>query len=232
MLERARANLRDATANHAEGRFRIAVTVAYYGAFCAAKAVLAFHREGAKTHKGVNRQFFRVAVAESDFPADTASLLSAMHDQRLSGGVFRIGRGAIPNWTVAHVVSDAPGRGVRHPARGGTDPCGAHRHPDRRSGRATPVRQDDPRPAYRRTRRSGWTEPRLDSCQGDGAELGRPGFRRFRSQISEATHRPVTTTQRHRRGPGGPHPHPNVVAPSATENAKARGSLQVIKSGG
>ena len=84
LLERARANLRDATANHAESRFRIAVTVAYYWAFCAAKAVLAFHREGAKTHKGVNRKFFRVAVAGSDFPADTTSLLSAMHDQRLS----------------------------------------------------------------------------------------------------------------------------------------------------
>ena len=84
LLERARANLRDASANHAESRFRIAVTVAYFGAFCAAKAVLAFHREGAKTHKGVNKQFFRLAVAESDFPADTASLLSAMQDQRLS----------------------------------------------------------------------------------------------------------------------------------------------------
>ena len=33
LLERARANLRDATANHAEGRFRIVMTVAYYGAF-------------------------------------------------------------------------------------------------------------------------------------------------------------------------------------------------------
>ena len=84
LLERARANLRDASANRAEGRFRIAVTVAYFGAFCAAKAVLAFHREGAKTHKGVNRQFFRLAVVDSDFPADTASLLSAMQDQRLS----------------------------------------------------------------------------------------------------------------------------------------------------
>ena len=41
LLERGRANLRDATANHAEGRFRIAVTVAYYWVFCAAKAVLA-----------------------------------------------------------------------------------------------------------------------------------------------------------------------------------------------
>ena len=84
LLERARANLRDATANHAEGRFRIAVTVAYYGAFCAAKAVLALHREGAKTHKGVNKQFFRLAVVDSDFPAGTARLLSAMQDQRLS----------------------------------------------------------------------------------------------------------------------------------------------------
>ena len=84
LLERARANLRDATGNHAEGRFRIAVTVAYYGAFCAAKAVLAFHREGAKTHKGVNKQFFRLAVVDSDFPADTARLLSVMQDQRLS----------------------------------------------------------------------------------------------------------------------------------------------------
>ena len=47
--------------------------MAYYGAFCAAKAVLALHREGAKTHKGVNKQFFRLAVVDSDFPADTAS---------------------------------------------------------------------------------------------------------------------------------------------------------------
>ena len=84
LLERARANLRDATANHAEGRFRIAVTVACYGAFCAAKAVLALHRDGAKTKKGVNKQVFRLAVVDSDFPADAARLLSVTQDQRLS----------------------------------------------------------------------------------------------------------------------------------------------------
>lgn len=84
LLERARANLRDAAASHADGRFRIAVTVAYYGAFCAAKAVLAFHREDSKTHKGVNKQFFRLAVVDSDFPADTARLLSITQDQQLS----------------------------------------------------------------------------------------------------------------------------------------------------
>ena len=65
----------------------------------------------------------------------------------------------IPNWTVTHAVSDARRRGVRYPTRGGSDRCGAHRHPHRRGGRATPVRQDDPRPAHRRTRRPSLHHP-------------------------------------------------------------------------
>ena len=84
LLGRSRANLRDAIGSHAEGRYRIAVTVAYYGVFCAAKSVLAYHREGAKTHKGVAGQFWRLAVVDSDFPAETARLLSVTQKQRLA----------------------------------------------------------------------------------------------------------------------------------------------------
>ena len=53
LLERARAHLRDAIWSHGQGRYRITVSVAYYAVFSAAKAVLAYHRDGAKTHKGV-----------------------------------------------------------------------------------------------------------------------------------------------------------------------------------
>ena len=84
LLERARANLRDAIWSHAEGRYRISVSVAYYGVFCAAKAVLAYHREGAKTHRGVAKQFLRIAVVDSDFPAAVGDSLGAMLRQRLA----------------------------------------------------------------------------------------------------------------------------------------------------
>ncbi len=83
LLERARSNTRYAAGNHGVGFYRIAVSVAYHGAFYAAKAVLAYHREGAKTHKGLASRFHRLAVFESDFPAEIAGLLGEMHLQRL-----------------------------------------------------------------------------------------------------------------------------------------------------
>lgn len=84
LLKRARSHIRDAAANRDEGRHRIAVAVAYYAAFWAAKAVLAYYRDGAKTHKGVAGQFWRLAVVDSDFPADTARLLRVTQQQRLA----------------------------------------------------------------------------------------------------------------------------------------------------
>ena len=84
LLDRARSNIRYAIGNHRNGFHRIAVSVAYYGAFYAAKAVLAYHRVGAKTNKGVAQEFHRLAVAKSDFPVDIARLLGAMQSRRLS----------------------------------------------------------------------------------------------------------------------------------------------------
>ncbi|MYH56380.1 MAG: HEPN domain-containing protein [Acidimicrobiia bacterium] len=84
LIERSRANLADAVANHREGRYRTAVALSYYGIFYAAKAVLAYRREGDKTHRGVISAFNRVAVAHSDFPIDVSRLLKVAQTQRLS----------------------------------------------------------------------------------------------------------------------------------------------------
>lgn len=84
LLQRARAHLRDAIWSHGQGRHRIAVSVAYYAVFSAAKAVLAYHRDGAKTHKGVAKQFLQIAVLNSDFPSAVGDSMGAMLRQRLA----------------------------------------------------------------------------------------------------------------------------------------------------
>ena len=52
-LARANDELRTARDNRSIGAYRTAVSIAYRAAFAAAKAVIAYHRDGAKTHHGV-----------------------------------------------------------------------------------------------------------------------------------------------------------------------------------
>lgn len=81
LLSHADSNLRYAETTRKSGIYGPAVSMAYYAAFYAAQAVVAYHRLGPKTHKGVRKLFNRLAVHESDFPADVASGLA-----RLAGG--------------------------------------------------------------------------------------------------------------------------------------------------
>ncbi len=60
-----------------------AVSLAYYAAFYAAQAVVAYHRHGPKTHQGVRTLFHRLAVKESDFPADVSRVLGSLGKSRI-----------------------------------------------------------------------------------------------------------------------------------------------------
>ena len=48
--------------------FAPATSLAYYAVFYAAQAVIAYHRQAAKTHRGVQNLFWILAVEGSDFP--------------------------------------------------------------------------------------------------------------------------------------------------------------------
>ncbi len=83
----ARLGLADETLDHArinyrEGLYRVAVSLAYYAAFYAARSVLAYHREGPKTHQGTRQVFGRVAVKGSDFPAEASGILTDLAENR------------------------------------------------------------------------------------------------------------------------------------------------------
>ena len=81
-LARAGDEPRSARSSRAGGEYRPAVAVAYRAAFAAARAVLALHRHGAKTHSGVASQFYRLAAFDPDFPETTAAYLSQLGKER------------------------------------------------------------------------------------------------------------------------------------------------------
>lgn len=57
--------------------------MAYYAALYAAHAVVAYHREGPKTRKGVSNVFHRLAVHESDLPGEVSPVLAARAEIRI-----------------------------------------------------------------------------------------------------------------------------------------------------
>ena len=60
-----------------------AVSLAYFAAFHAAKGVIAFSRgRDPRTRKGVLIRFRELAVQESDFPQQTANLISQLVEER------------------------------------------------------------------------------------------------------------------------------------------------------
>lgn len=83
LLSHADNYLRYAETNRRSGIYGPAVSMAYYASFYAAQAVVAYHREGPKTHKGVRKVFHRLAVLESDFPDDVAGVVGALADRRI-----------------------------------------------------------------------------------------------------------------------------------------------------
>ena len=83
LLSHADNYLRYAETNRRSGIYGPAVSMAYYATFYAAQAVVAYHREGPKTHKGVRTLFHQLAVAESDFPDDVARVVGDLAERRL-----------------------------------------------------------------------------------------------------------------------------------------------------
>jgi uncharacterized protein (UPF0332 family) len=75
--------LQDAKDTLAIGKHGVALSLAYYASFYAAKGVIAYTRESdPKTHSGVISRFGELAVLGSDFPAEIAKSLAYLAEQR------------------------------------------------------------------------------------------------------------------------------------------------------
>lgn len=83
LLSTAQDQIAHAKNNRRMGIFSVAISLAYYAAFYAAQAVIAHHREGPKTHRGVSTRFHFMAVVTSDFAADIASFLDELGNLRI-----------------------------------------------------------------------------------------------------------------------------------------------------
>ena len=82
-LEYANDTLRSAQDCLRIGHYGPAVSLAYFAAFYAAKSVIACSRgRDPRTHKGVLIRFRELAVQESDFPQQTANLISQLVEER------------------------------------------------------------------------------------------------------------------------------------------------------
>ena len=103
LLTHADNYLRYAETTRRSGIYGPAVSMAYYAAFYAAQAVVAYHREGPKTHKGVRNVFHRLAVHESDFPGEVAQVLTALAESRIKADYDHE---TMDDWTDAN-ASDA-----------------------------------------------------------------------------------------------------------------------------
>lgn len=74
--------------DHAETSLRVgmygpAVSLAYYAAYHAAQAVIAYRRQSAKTHRGVQAMFWKLAVEDSDIPPGVGKLISSLASNRV-----------------------------------------------------------------------------------------------------------------------------------------------------
>ena len=83
LLANAREALMQAEGTLRIGFYRPAVSLAYYAAFYAAQALVAYHRDSPKTHKGTRDRFWYRAVAHSDFPPQVASIVGTLSTGRL-----------------------------------------------------------------------------------------------------------------------------------------------------
>ena len=82
-LSYAEDTLQDAKDTLGMGKYGVAVSLAYYASFYAAKSVIAYSRErDPKTHSGVIKTFGKLAVMGSDFPSDVARYLAFLAGQR------------------------------------------------------------------------------------------------------------------------------------------------------
>ncbi len=73
---------------HAETSLRVgmygpAVSLAYYAAYHAAQAIIAYHRRSAKTHRGIRGLFWALAVEGSDIPPEVGKLINGLARNRV-----------------------------------------------------------------------------------------------------------------------------------------------------
>ena len=83
-MRRARSFLEYADDDLSTGRWARVMSSSCYAAFHAAKAVLALAGSPTKSHSGLQRQFSRHAVRDSDFPPDVAKTLGRLEKSRLT----------------------------------------------------------------------------------------------------------------------------------------------------
>ena len=109
LLADAEQRLGHAEANRRIGIYGPSVAMSYYAAFYAALAVVAYHREGPKTHRGVQKRFHFLAVKSSDFTSGIAELLEGLMAERLAADYDHEKMGT---WTEAE-AADANERAQR-----------------------------------------------------------------------------------------------------------------------
>lgn len=83
LLHHAGNYLDYAETNRRSSIYGPSVSLAYYAAFYAAQAVVAYHRRESKTHRGARNLFNELAVHKSDFPSEVSPLLSALGGSRV-----------------------------------------------------------------------------------------------------------------------------------------------------
>ncbi len=107
LLEDAEQYLAFAEDNQQGGMYPVAVSLSYYAALHAAKAVLAYHRDAAKTHKGTHALFRLHAVRRSDFPNEVAGLLAQLAEERGGADYHGPTRRALTETDAANSISKA-----------------------------------------------------------------------------------------------------------------------------
>ena len=83
LLAGAKKRLDYARSNHESEMYGPATSLAYYAVFYGAQAVIAHHRQSARPHRGVQNLFWQLAVEGSDFPPETARIISTLETHRL-----------------------------------------------------------------------------------------------------------------------------------------------------
>ncbi len=107
-LAYAEDTLRHAEDNFERGIHNVALTLAYYSVFRAAKSILAFLRQDdPRTHSGLIGRFGELAVRESDFPAPTAKTLARLFDHRLKADYDQAYRHTLTREATAHQLERA-----------------------------------------------------------------------------------------------------------------------------
>ena len=82
LLAGARERLSHAETSRRVGMYGPAVSLAYYATYYSAQAVIAYHRQSAKTHRGVRGLFWSLVVEGSDIPPAVGKFINSLAANR------------------------------------------------------------------------------------------------------------------------------------------------------